>query len=109
MTTPHATAYLEHLTRERRPPNTVAAARRVMRSLPHADTATREDVEAWWASRAHLSPATRSNDLHHQQGKGTTMHRLLTLAGLAWLAVTIASFGALAQAFRSVELGEADA
>ena len=55
--------WLEHLTRERRPPNTIAAARRVMRSLPNASTATREDVEAWWASRAHLSPATRSNDI----------------------------------------------
>lgn len=42
MTTPHATAYLEHLTRERRPPNTIAAARRVLRSLPNPDTATRE-------------------------------------------------------------------
>ena len=55
--------WLEHLTRERRPTNTIAAARRVMRSLPNASTATREDVEAWWASRAHMSPATRSNDL----------------------------------------------
>ena len=35
--------------------------------------------------------------------------RLLTLAGLAWAAITIASLGALAQACRSVELGEADA
>lgn len=34
---------------------------------------------------------------------------LLTLAAVAWLAVTIASFGALAQACRYVELGEADA
>ncbi len=63
MTTPHATAYIDHLARERRPPNTIAAARRVLRSLPNPDTATREDVESWWASRAHLSPATRSNDL----------------------------------------------
>ena len=55
--------WIAHLTQERRPANTVAAARRVLRSLPDADTATREDVEAWWASRAHLSPATRSNDL----------------------------------------------
>ncbi len=58
-----ATAYVDHLTHERRPANTVAAARRVLRSLPNPDTATREDVESWWASRAHLSPATRSNDL----------------------------------------------
>jgi hypothetical protein len=35
--------------------------------------------------------------------------RLLTLAAVAWLAVTIASFGALVQACRYVELGEADA
>ena len=58
-----ADPWIAHLTRERRPANTVAAARRVLRSLPSADTATREDVESWWASRAHLSPATRSNDL----------------------------------------------
>ena len=38
----YASAYLDHLTRERRPPNTVAAARRVLRSLPDPDTATRE-------------------------------------------------------------------
>lgn len=35
--------------------------------------------------------------------------RLLTLAGLAWLAVTIAALGALSEACRYVELGEADA
>ena len=35
--------------------------------------------------------------------------RLLTLAAVAWLAVTVASFGALAHACRRVELGEADA
>ena len=35
--------------------------------------------------------------------------RTLTLAAVARLAVTIASFGALAQACRYVELGEADA
>ena len=55
--------WIAHLTQERRPANTVATARRVRRSLPNASDATREDGEAWWASRAHLSPATRSNDL----------------------------------------------
>lgn len=35
--------------------------------------------------------------------------RLLTLATVAWLAVTVAMLGALAQACRYVELGEADA
>ena len=42
MSKSYARAYLEHLTQERRPPNTVAAARRVLRSLPNPDTATRE-------------------------------------------------------------------
>ena len=55
--------WVEHLVSERRPANTIAAARRVARSLPTAATATREEVEAWWSSRTHLSPATRSNDL----------------------------------------------
>ena len=63
MSKSYASAYIAHLTQERRPPNTIAATRRVLRSLPDADTATREDVEAWWATRSHLSPATRSNDL----------------------------------------------
>ncbi len=40
-----------------------SARARVLRSLPNAGTATREEVEAWWATRRHLSPATRSNDL----------------------------------------------
>ena len=35
--------------------------------------------------------------------------RLLALGTLAWLAVTIAALGALAQVCRYVELGEADA
>jgi len=34
MSKSYASAYLEHLTQERRPVNTIAAARRVLRSLP---------------------------------------------------------------------------
>ena len=56
-------AYLEYLAAERTPANTVAARARVLRSIANAGTATREDVEAWWATRRDLSPATRSNDL----------------------------------------------
>lgn len=56
-------AYLAHLDAERRPPNTVASQARTLRTLPGAGTATREDVEAWWGTRARLSPATRSTDL----------------------------------------------
>lgn len=58
-----STAYLAHLENERKPRNTIARARTVLRSVNNAGTATRDDVEAWWASRRDLAPATRSNDL----------------------------------------------
>ena len=44
-------------------PNTIDTYARSLRTLPNAPTATREDVEAWWRSRAHLSAATRVNEL----------------------------------------------
>ena len=56
-------AWIEHLQAERVPRNTVARRASVLRSVGNASTATREEVEAWWAGRRHLSPATRSNDL----------------------------------------------
>ena len=55
--------WIEHLRAERTPANTVARRASVLRSIGNAGTATREEVEAWWAGRRHLSPATRSNDL----------------------------------------------
>lgn len=55
-------AYLDWCEAERLPVNTIAARRRVLRTL-RAGEATREQVEAWWAARAHLAPATRANDL----------------------------------------------
>lgn len=56
-------AWIDHLTAERTPANTIAARARVLRSVGNAGTATREDIEAWWGTRRDLSPATRSNDL----------------------------------------------
>lgn len=58
-----STLYLEHCAAEREPANTIAARGRVLRLVGNAGSATREDVEAWWGSRAHLSPATRVADL----------------------------------------------
>lgn len=56
--------YLSHLEAERAtPPNTLATRARTLRSLPDAGTATREEVEEWWLTRANMAPATRANDL----------------------------------------------
>jgi integrase/recombinase XerC len=59
-----STAYLDW-SRTNAPHNTTKSRARVLRTLPNAGTATREQVEAWWDSRAHLAPATRHNDLAH--------------------------------------------
>lgn len=55
--------WIEHQRAEGVTANTVARRAAVLRGIGNAGTATREDVEAWWATRRHLSPATRSNDL----------------------------------------------
>ena len=60
---PLSDAWIAHLEAERTPANTIAARARVLRSVGSAGDATREDIEAWWATRRDLSPATRSNDL----------------------------------------------
>src|ERR1035437_3468174 len=56
-------AWLAWSRSERRPANTVRRRAATLKSIGNAGTATREEVEAWWASRAHLAPATRHNDL----------------------------------------------
>ena len=60
--------WIEHLRAERTPANTVARRASVLRSIGNAGTATREEVEAWWASRRDLAPATRSNELANLRG-----------------------------------------
>jgi integrase len=65
MTDPLTTAYLQHLRDERKPPNTIAGRARTLGLIGTAGTATREEVESWWRSRADLAPATRSADLSH--------------------------------------------
>lgn len=68
-------AYLEHLEHERTPANTIKARARTLRSIGIAGVATREDVESWWHARAHLSPASRSNDLANLRGFYKWCHR----------------------------------
>lgn len=60
---PLSLAWLDHQRAEHVPANTLAARARVLRSLGNAGTATREEVEAWWATRRDLAPSTRTNDL----------------------------------------------
>ncbi len=56
--------WLEHLaTDRRRSANTIATYARTLRTIPNAPTATREDLEAWWSSRAYLAPSSRNNEL----------------------------------------------
>lgn len=55
--------YLAWCRQERAAPNTIASRARTLRSLGNAGTATREDVEAWWRTRADLAPSTRALDL----------------------------------------------
>jgi integrase len=58
--------HLAHLERTHsRSPNTIAARARVLRSVANAGTATRDQLEAWWETRADLAPATRAADLAH--------------------------------------------
>lgn len=63
LTDPLSLAWVAWCEHERLPANTIARRIATLRSLPNAGTAGREDVEAWFFSRAHLAPATRANDL----------------------------------------------
>lgn len=59
-------AHVDWLERQNdRAANTLASRSRVLRSVGNAGTATREDLEAWWESRAHLATGTRAVDLSH--------------------------------------------
>ena len=58
-----ALAWIDYCRAERIPANTIARRESVMRSVGNPTSATREDIEAWWASRRDLAPSTRSNDL----------------------------------------------
>ena len=46
-----------------RSPHTLARYRATLAQLDDPVTATQADVEAWWATRLHLSPGTRANEL----------------------------------------------
>lgn len=55
--------WLDYARDEHQPANTIARRASVLRSIGNAGTASREEVEEWWATRRDLAPATRSNDL----------------------------------------------
>lgn len=45
--------------------NTIRARERVLGSIGNATSATRDDLDEWWQSRARLSDNTRQGDLSH--------------------------------------------
>lgn len=47
----------------RRSPHTIRRYEGVLAAVGNAPSATREEIEAWWASRLHTSAATRANEL----------------------------------------------
>ncbi len=63
LTDPLSIAWLRWCVNEGIPTNTTARRLATLRSMPNAGTATREDVEAWWAARTGHAPAGRANDL----------------------------------------------
>jgi integrase len=63
ITDPLSILWLDWCEAEHLPANTVARRRATLRSVGHAGSMTREEVEAWWATRRDLAPASRSNDL----------------------------------------------
>ncbi|MGC0251492.1 tyrosine-type recombinase/integrase [Pseudactinotalea sp. Z1748] len=46
-----------------RSPHTIARYRAVLDQLTEPLSATIEDIETWWATRYHMAPATRQNEL----------------------------------------------
>lgn len=61
--------HLDWLTRQNdRSPQTIKSRERVLRAVGTAGTITREDLEAWFESRAHLSTGTRAVDRSHLRG-----------------------------------------
>jgi integrase len=65
LTDPLSLAWIQWCRNEGKPVTTTAARTRALRCIGNAGTATREEVEAWWLTRAHLGAATRHNDLAH--------------------------------------------
>jgi integrase len=60
LTDPLSLAWIQWCRVEHIRPNTIARRISTLRHMPNAGTATREDVEAWWLTRAHLAPASRA-------------------------------------------------
>ncbi|BBH17529.1 hypothetical protein Back2_18160 [Nocardioides baekrokdamisoli] len=60
---PIAQAFVDWSTAERHPDTTVSRRRSVLRSVGNPGTATREEIEEWWASQRHLKDSSRANAL----------------------------------------------
>jgi site-specific recombinase XerD len=57
-------AFLTYAEHDRnRSPHTLARYRATLTQIPNVAEATQAEIQAWWETRYHLSPATRSNEL----------------------------------------------
>jgi integrase/recombinase XerD len=65
LTDPLSLAWIQWCRDEHKPATTIASRTRALRCIGDAGTATREEVEAWWLTRAHMAPASRHSDLAH--------------------------------------------
>ena len=63
LTDPLSLAWIQWCRNEHKPVTTIASRTRALRSIGNAGTATREEVEAWWLTRAHLAASSRHNEL----------------------------------------------
>lgn len=62
-TGPLVTKWLEHLESRNLSQNTIRTYARTLRTVPNPETATADDIDQWWESRAHLAPSSRINEL----------------------------------------------
>lgn len=68
MDEPLSAEWLAHLRGRNLAANTLATYARTLRTFPDIATANRDEVEAWWESRADLAPSTRRNELAAVRG-----------------------------------------
>lgn len=55
--------WIAHLASRDLSENTLRTYARTLRTIPNAETATADDIDAWWEARSHLAGSSRVNEL----------------------------------------------